>query len=354
MPEISLAALTERLKDRHSLSRGEAEAAAHLLAEDNGEASVKKDFLCALTAKGETSTEVAGFATAFRQRVRRPAVEPFADRALDVCGTGGDHSGTFNISTVVGFVAAAAGVPVFKHGNRSVTSKCGSADLLEALGFHLEAGADVLRKSLEQLNFAFFFAPLYHPAFKAIAPIRKALAAEGKRTIFNLLGPLINPGNPAHQLVGVFAEEWVGPVADSLHCLGLKRGLVVHGSLPHGGRLDEMSCAGKNHVAGVGALRGIRTVCKATDFGLDPCAAEDLRGGDVQANVECLHELLRGRGPKGLAATLWMNAGTALWVAGSVPSPVKGVRQARKLLSDGIVAAWLKKAQAFYRSTFDF
>ena len=348
MPEISLAALTERLKNRHSLSGAEAAAAAHRLAVDDDAASVKKDFLWALAEKGETSTEVAGFATAFRELVRRPAVESFADCALDVCGTGGDHSGTFNISTAVSFVAAAAGVPVFKHGNRSITSKCGSADLLAALGFDLEAGEEVLQKSLDQFNFAFFFAPLYHPAFKAIAPIRKALAAEGKRTIFNLLGPLINPGNPAHQLVGVFAKEWVGPVADSLHRLGLKRGLVVHGALPHGGHLDELSCAGENHVAGVGELRNIRGICRAMDFGLEACDVKDLKGGDVDANVECLNELLGGRGPRGLVATLCMNAGTALWVAGRVDSPVKGVEEVHKLLLDGTVAVWLEKVRAFY------
>ena len=162
------------------------------------------DFLLALAEKGETPAEVAAFAAGISSLAVDPGVSDWADRAIDVCGTGGDGSGTFNISTAVSFIVAAAGVPVFKHGNRSITSKCGSADLLEALGIRLDATAEQVRASLEAVSFCFFFAPAYHPAFKEIMPVRKALATEGKRTIFNLLGPLINPGKPAHQLLGVF------------------------------------------------------------------------------------------------------------------------------------------------------
>src|SRR5258708_24510059 len=169
--------------------------------------------LTALAGKGETAAEVAAFANAFRARALNPGVEAWAPRAIDIVGTGGDHAGGFNISSVVVLVLASAGVTVMKHGNRGVTSKCGSADLLAALGVNLEAPPEKLRRALDELGFVFFFAPGYHPAFKNIGPGRKALAARGQRTIFNILGPLINPGRPAHVLLGVFSAACVDRLA---------------------------------------------------------------------------------------------------------------------------------------------
>ena len=179
------------------------EAAAAALAASEASDEVKGAFLLALAAKGETAAEVAAFATAFRARAINPGVEAWADQAIDIVGTGGDHAGGFNISSMVVLTLASAGVTVMKHGNRGITSKCGSADLLAALGVNLEAPPEVVRRALTELGFVFFFAPAYHPTFKNIGPVRKMLAARGQRTVFNILGPLINPGRPAHVLLGV-------------------------------------------------------------------------------------------------------------------------------------------------------
>lgn len=346
---VSLSLLTESLQSGVSLTRTEAMKAARCLVDPDVSIMPKTALLRALTEKGETSVEVAAFAAFFRTLARKPPVARFAPEAIDLCGTGGDHSSTFNISTAASFVVAAAGVPVFKHGNRSITSQCGSADFLSALGFDLEPDGSILQTTLERFHFAFFFAPAYHPAFRSLAPIRKALAAEKRRTIFNLLGLLLNPGSPAHQLVGVFAAEWVEPIAEALDRLGLKRGLVVHGKLPEGRSMDELSCCGETRVAGVGALRDIRAVWTPADFGLEPCAPEDIKGGDAAQNLDRLYRLLTQTKPDGLHQAIAMNAGAALWVAGRVTSLVDGACYAQKLLFDGTVAAWLKQMQVFYR-----
>ncbi|TVP77000.1 MAG: anthranilate phosphoribosyltransferase, partial [Puniceicoccaceae bacterium] len=268
--------------------------AAALLTAPASELESKSDFLIALSDKGETVTEVAAFASTFRDLAVDPQVQPWAERAIDVCGTGGDGAHTFNISTAVSFILAAAGVPVFKHGNRSITSKCGSADLMEALGFDLQASHDVQRASLEALNFCFFFAPAYHPAFKEIMPVRKALAASGRRSIFNLLGPLINPGRPAHQLLGVFSNDWVKPLAETLGALGLESGLVVHGRPSESQALDELSCVGHNQVAGFGRLAAIQAMPTLAELGLSACNLEVLQGGDVDQNLLIMQALMDG------------------------------------------------------------
>jgi anthranilate phosphoribosyltransferase len=279
-----------------------------------------------------------------------PGVEAWADRAIDVCGTGGDGSSTFNISTAVSFIVAAAGVPVFKHGNRSITSKCGSADLLEGLGIRLDLPHEQIRQSLDELNFCFFFAPAFHPAFKEIMPVRKAMAAEGKRSIFNLLGPLINPGRPAHQLLGVFAPHWVELLAEALDTLELSAGLVVHGFPEEGRALDELSCAGTNKIAGFGKLSGQSGALSAIDAGLPSCDFSELAGGDLDENLAILDALLSGEGatvPTGLRNSILLNAGAALWVSGKGSDLKEGIQIADTLLQDGSVARWLARAREF-------
>jgi anthranilate phosphoribosyltransferase len=348
----ALESLTVILTIGCDMERDQAIAAANLLMRADVAASAKQAFLRALAEKGETATEVAAFAHVFRDHAVNPGVEEWAARAIDVCGTGGDGSGTFNISTAVSFIVAAAGVPVFKHGNRSITSKCGSADLMEALGIQLDASPEVLRGSLRELNFCFFFAPAYHPAFKEIMPVRRALAAEGQRSIFNLLGPLINPGRPAHQLLGVFAEHWVQPLADALGELGVAAGLVVHGRPKPGRVLDELSCAGHNCVAGFGRLVAQSGQLDAVDAGLPACAFSDLDGGDVESNVATMHLLLSGDPqavPAGLRDTVLLNAGVALWAAGAATDLEAGVAKARQTLQGGAVAEWLQRVRHFYQ-----
>ena len=341
---------TLKLRGGRDLSGEEAELAALALASAEVDPNNKKAFLTALVEKGESVAEVTAFASTFRDLARDPGLEDFAERAIDVVGTGGDKSGSFNISTTAAFIVAAAGVPVFKHGNRSITSKCGSADLLAALGFDIEAGPDKLRHSLENLNFCFFFAPAWHPAFKEIIPVRKELAAEGKRTIFNILGPLINPGRPACQLMGVFGENWVEPLAASLEALGLKRGLVVHGRMSGNQGMDELTCAGENRVAGFGDLKEVDGLWVPEDFGLNRCSARDLAGGGIDQNLELLDDILEGRGRRGLVDTILLNAGAALWAANQTADIGEGVSRARDLLLGGAVKDWLRKACEFYSS----
>jgi anthranilate phosphoribosyltransferase len=342
---------TKTIVSGQDLSAEEAGRTASLLASPSVELAAKQSFLIALSDKGETAIEVAAFAAAFRTLALDAGVEAWAANAIDVCGTGGDGSSTFNISTAVSFIVAAAGVPVFKHGNRSITSKCGSADLMEALGIRLDAPHEVLRESLAELNFCFFFAPAFHPAFKEIMPVRKALAEEGRRSIFNLLGPLINPGRPAYQLMGVFADRWVEPIAEALDALGLKAGLVAHCTPKPGLALDELSCVGLNHVAGFGRLKERRGGLAPNEAGLVPCELTSLRGGDVDANIETLNQLFSGSPgavSQGLLDSILFNAGAALWIAECSDDLRSGVGLAREMVMTGRAAHWLKEAQSFY------
>lgn len=346
----ALEQLTEQLAGGQDLSVVQAYSAAAYLAQADVSLEAKQAFLTAFSVKGETGEEVAAFASAFRERAIDPGVQAWADRAIDVCGTGGDQSNTFNISTAVSFILAAAGVPVLKHGNRSITSKCGSADLLEGLGIRLELSHQHIRESLEALNFCFFYAPAYHPAFKEIMPVRRAMAAQGQRSIFNLLGPLINPGCPAYQLLGVYAAKWVEPLASALGKLELAAGLVVHGIPEPGSALDELSCAGTNRMAGFGKLGAHRGELRAEDGGLSPCAFSTLRGGDLPENLALLHTLVGGdatRIPSGLRDTVLLNAGAALWASGQADDLKEGIRISDALLREGSVAAWLDRARAF-------
>ena len=342
------------LNDGVSLDSNQACTAARLLADKGPTLEDKQAFLVALAKKGESAQEVTAFAKTFRDLAVDPGVQEWASRAIDVCGTGGDGSGTFNISTAVSFIIAAAGVPVFKHGNRSITSKCGSADLMEAIGIKLEVSHEDMRESLRKLNFCFFFAPNFHPAFKEVMPVRKALAAKKVRTIFNLLGPLINPGKPAHQLLGVFSPLWVPALAQSLGNLGLRSGLVAHGTTSFGIALDELSCAGSNIVSGFGSLGKISGHLDAADAGLPSCDFQELAGADVATNRAILLELVKGASDNavndGLRNTVLLNAGAAFWVAGRSANLMSGTSLARSILESGAVAKWLDRSQSFYDS----
>jgi len=347
---VDMETLKTVLERNGDLSQEQAVLLAQGLASPEHPDDLKKSLLTALADKGESVTEVTAFAATFRGLARDPEVSEWASHAIDVCGTGGDHSGSFNISTVVSFMVAAAGAPVFKHGNRSITSQCGSADLLEAVGIRLQSDPDTIRQSLKTINFCFFFAPDYHPAFKAIMPVRKALAGEGRRSIFNILGPLINPGRPAHQLLGVFAESWVKSLAQTLNCLGLKRGLVAHSVLGDDRGMDELTCAGDNRVAGCGELADVDTLWTPESLDLERCAIEDLAGGDAGENCRLLMDIADNRGPQGLRDTICLNTGAALWVADKVDTVSSGIKSARQIMADGSLKGWLDAARSFYRS----
>jgi anthranilate phosphoribosyltransferase len=344
----TLADLTVQVAHGRELDPSQVAFAAEALAAADVAEQAKADFLSALAQKGETANEIAGFARAFRERAIDPGVGAWSARAIDIVGTGGDHAGGFNVSSMVVLVLASAGVPVMKHGNRGITSKCGSADLLSAVGVNLEARPAVLRDALDQLGYVFFFAPAYHPTFKHIGPVRKALAAKGQRTVFNILGPLINPGRPAHVLLGAFSARWVPTLASALDSLGAEAGLAAHGILGTDRGIDELTTATPNRVRGFGRLRDVDGEWHATHFGLNVSPFEHLLGGDVAMNLAIVESLLAGRGPAGLVDTIALNAATAMWIVGKVPHVRDGVEAARELLLGGAVKAKIEATREFY------
>lgn len=345
---MELNELTSLVSEGIDLSTDQSARSADLLASAEVQACEKATFLTALAKKGEVASEVAGLAGRFRELARKPGLEKWRASGIDVCGTGGDKIGSFNISTTVVFALAAAGVPVLKHGNKSITSKCGSANLLEALGVNLMADDATLAKSMEELGFCFMFAPAFHPAFKEIMPVRQELAKKGQRTVFNILGPLINPARPAHQLLGVFSAEVVSMLADTLHALDLKAGLVAHTSLSDGRGMDELSVVGENRVRGFGALSGVDANWNASDFDLSEGDVSELLGGELEDNLRILDDLLAGRAPKGLENTVSLNVGAALHIVGRAASIEAGVGEARELLLGGAVKAKLSDTRDFY------
>lgn len=346
MPELK--DLTIQLRADKNLEDGDVAAAAEALASESVAAEEKMDFLSSLSAKGETAGEIAAFAREFRQRSVDPGVSEFSAEAIDIVGTGGDHSGGFNISSMVVLVLASLGVKVMKHGNRGMTSACGSADLLAGLGYKIDADPETLRRGLKELGFCFFFAPAYHPTFKHIVPVRKALAAQGQRTVFNILGPTINPGRPAHVILGVFAEAWVRRMAEVLELLDTTAGLVAHGVIGEGQGIDEITTATLNKVKGVGKLDKVDGEWLATDFGLAPSNFDDLKGGSVEENLAIAEAVLNARGPQGLADTIALNAAVGLWSVGKVGSVPEGISVARDALMGGAVRKKIKDTKEFF------
>jgi len=344
----SLAPLSLTLSQGTHLTAAEVATAAEALAGAGETDETKAEFLTALARKGETADELAAFARAFRERAVNPGVEAWAPQAIDIVGTGGDHAGGFNISSLVVLVLASAGVTVMKHGNRGITSKCGSADLLAGLGVKLDATPAQVRGALAQLGYAFFFAPAYHPAFKHIVPVRKALAAKGQRTVFNILGPLINPGRPAHVLLGTYSAASVPTLAGALAGLGAKSGLAAHGVIAEGRGIDELTTATVNRVRGFGALAEVEGEWRAADFDLATADFAELAGGDLTENLAIVEAVLEGRGPRGLTDTIVLNAAVALWIVGRTAAVKDGLPLAREQLLGGAVKRKIAATREFY------
>jgi anthranilate phosphoribosyltransferase len=328
----------QHLNAGRALDENDTRQAVELLSDENVLAELKADFLAAFGKKGETPDEIARFARALRDK----AIEPPLDAALrsreilDVVGTGGDRLGTFNISTATALICAAAGVTVAKHGNRAVTSQAGSADVLQALGIRIDLTPVEAVRSLREKNFAFFFAPNYHPAFKHIGPARKLCAERGVRTIFNLLGPLLNPVRPSAMLMGVPRPELCEPMARVLQTLGVRRAMVVCGKVSGVGFLDELSTLGENTIAEFYQERGFNVSTMLTDeFPLQRALLADLLGGDKTTNAKIVRDILSGaeQGPKREAVLL--NAAAALFVAGKSKSLMDGWSLAVETIGSG-------------------
>ena len=305
----------------------------------DGEASEEEiaRFLCDLSDRGETADEIAGAARALRARLI-PVDAP--ENSIDVCGTGGDGHHTLNVSTAVSLVVAAAGVPVAKHGNRAASSKAGAADTLEALGLNMEAAGRTAEKSLAELGIGFLFAANHHPAMRRIQPIRQRL---GRRTIFNLMGPLSNPAGVKRQLIGIARPAYVPIYAEAKARLGSERTLIVSGDEG----LDELSLAGGNEIADVQGHEWEMRRARASDAGLPTAPIDAIRGGDAVHNAKALKALLMGA-PGPYRDAVLFNAGAALMIAGRVVDYAEGAKTAAEAIDSGraetLLARWIELA----------
>lgn len=286
--------------------------------------------LAGLRTRGETYAELAGMAEAMRERMVRVR-PPEGTVVVDVCGTGGDGAHTINVSTAAAFVVAASGVVVAKHGNRSISSKCGSADVLEALGLRLDLDVAGLERCLVRAGIAFLFAPVHHPAMKHVMPVRRSMAV---RSAFNLLGPMVNPASAPRQVIGVFSPRFGRVVAEALGELGSEHVLVVCGDNGAGGVLDEVSTCGPTRAWELRDGAVVERTITLDELGVPAAPLTALRGGDAQQNAAALESILAGEpGPRGDAVAV--NAGAGLYVAGVVPDLKAGVERAKALLSTG-------------------
>jgi anthranilate phosphoribosyltransferase len=313
-----------KLAAGEKLSRAEAEAAFGIIM--SGEATPVQigSFLMGLRVRGETIDEISGAVATMRHKMTRVAAPP---DAMDIVGTGGDASGSYNISTASAFVVAGAGVPVAKHGNRALSSKSGAADTLSALGVKIDISPELIARCIRDAGIGFMFAPAHHSAMKHVGPARAEL---GFRTVFNLLGPLSNPAGVKRYLLGVYSPDWVEPLANVLMGLGAERAWVVHG---HGG-LDEISPAGETKVAAIDNGR-IRTfTVKPEDAGLRQRHIEEIKGGDAATNAAALRAVFAGE-PSAYRDTVLLNAGAALVVAGKAGNLAEGAELAATLIDDG-------------------
>ncbi len=292
-------------------------------------------FLTALQVRGPTVPEIAGAARAMREAMTVVDAPP---SAIDVCGTGGDGMGTLNVSTAAAFVVAGAGVPVAKHGNRAMSSRTGAADVLEALGVPITLDAGAARGALAKPGFAFLFAPAFHPAMKHVAPVRREL---GFRTIFNLLGPLCNPARVRRQLIGIFAEEWLEPVAHVLAELGTEKAWVVHGS----DGLDELTTTGVTRVAVLENGHVTLLDVAPEDAGLARAKLAALKGGTAEENASAIRDLFAGA-KNAYRDIVVLNAGAALVVADRAKSIAEGVALAAEAIDKGRAAAALEQSRS--------
>ena len=297
----------------------------------------------ALRMRGETVEEIAGFAGAMRQHALQVRVADGSGPLVDTCGTGGDSAGTFNISTTAAFVIAAAGVRVAKHGNRAVTSKCGSADLLEGLGVTIELAPEQVARCVEEVGIGFMYAPAFHPAMRFVGPTRREI---GIRTVFNILGPLTNPAGAKHQLIGVGHPEIATKLAQVLKLLGSEHAVLVHA--PEG--LDELGLGGPSAVTEYDARTGDVRTFQVTpeEFGLARADTVELRGGDAARNVEITREILGGGSGPRRAVTL-LNAGAGLYAANRAASFDEGIAIAAEAIDSGRALAKVEELAAHTR-----
>lgn len=330
--------LLVKLSQKQDLTYDEAKAAIDEIMSGDVSPVVTSSFLTALAMKGETEDEIAGAAEAMRSKAVKFEL---GCHALDVVGTGGDKSNSFNISTTAGFVAAAAGVTIAKHGNRAASSKSGTADCLEALGVKIDCEPEVMKKSLTQNNIVFFFAQKYHSAMRFVGPVRKEI---GIRTVFNILGPLTNPGHADRMLLGVFSEDYVEKIAKALIKLGVHDAMVVYGL----DGLDEISACGETKVAEVRGNDIKYYTIKPEDFGFERVKKEELIGGTPQENAEITKAILSGKGTTAQKQAVALNAGACIYVENDGITLADGIKKAQEIMESG---AAMKVLEGFIKTT---
>jgi anthranilate phosphoribosyltransferase len=336
---ITLKEALERLLERENLSEAEASATLQALTDSATSPAMAGAVLAALRAKGVCADELRGFATTMRGLARRPQL-PAGSPLVDMVGTGGDGSGSFNLSTGAALLVAAMGVRVAKHGSSAVSSRSGSADVIRALGIPLPLDEVQAGRCLEATNFTFFFAPHYHPAMKAIMPIRQAL---GVRTVFNILGPLLNPAEPPFHLIGAYRLDVAELMAEALSGMPIERAYVVHGDPGW----DEATPVGPFHLFDVRPGKIVRTTRNAEEFGLPPCTPEELKGGDVAYNVEHLRAVLEGRDRSAHRNAVVLQAALVLELLGKAATPREAARMAEDAIESGAGKVLLEKLAAF-------
>jgi anthranilate phosphoribosyltransferase len=336
---MSLIPYLHRAVGREDLDAAAAEEAMEVILSGQASTAQIAAFLVALRMKGETAGELIGFARAMRARASQVPADLAGGPLLDTCGTGGDARGTFNISTIAAFVVAGAGVRVAKHGNRSISSRCGSADVLERLGVRVAVEPEQAARAIREVGIGFLFAPAFHPATRHAHAARLELKM---RTIFNLLGPLTNPAGATAQLAGAPSEHAAGLIAEALAALGLERGFVVHGS----DGLDEITITGPTLAYEIAKGQVTRRTLTPADFGVTPAPIEELQGGDPDENCEIARAILAGaRGPK--RDVVLVNAAAALVVAGRAAGFADGMTIAAESIDSGAARRKLEDLAAF-------
>ncbi|WP_373479852.1 anthranilate phosphoribosyltransferase [Geminocystis sp.] len=336
--------LLTQLLDKQSLTQAQAGELMQGWLKEEISPVLSGAILTAIQAKGVCATELAGMAQVLQSQCHKPENITHDYPVIDTCGTGGDGSSTFNISTAVAFVAAAAGVKVAKHGNRSASSKVGSADVLEYLGIKLNAEESVYKKALNAVGITFLFAPGWHPAMKFVAPIRKELNI---RTIFNLLGPLVNPLQPTGQVVGVYSSQFIEPMTQALQYLSLEKAMVLHGRE----KLDEAGLGDITDLAFLNNGNITVTTLNPQELNLTPASLWSLKGGNVEENADILKKVLQGKGTKPQSEVVILNASLALQVSGLIPmgNHSQGIEKSREILVSGAPWDKLTELVKFFR-----
>ena len=345
--------LIEKLRNGIDLTSSDVDLAVAQLLSDQVADELKAEFLTVLHKKGESAEEIVAFVKQLMKRAVDPMIDPnqVPGPMIDICGTGGDGFDFFNVSTTAMFVVAAGGAVVVKHGNRRVTSRCGSADVLEQLGVDIDLTPEQLHESLKRHSLGFIFARSYHPAFRALADMRQRLAKKNQRTVFNLLGPLLNPARPSRQLIGVFDPRLTGIFAEALRQLEREHAWVVHGLGDNGAGMDDISISGATTIAELNDGKVNSAILDVSWLGIPRASVDELRGGDARGNAATIDGILSGKISGAKRDMTIVNAAGGFVVAGLAKDLKAGIDLAREELDSGRALEKLRALQDFPAKT---